>query len=177
MIDKDHVFARFHDSAPSTSDRDRELLTIPRRRGAAGSRVVEVVHVRSGTETKDRPRRTNPQVRAVSWEDGFPTRERSAATMLADPPKPSEMPPTAHVMPKWEPPPADVAASPPARLEEVSSAAELAVVPRIPKALQRRRRVADPFDIDDHGANCIRCGYAIASAREKRGLMTCAGCE
>jgi hypothetical protein len=79
-------------------------------------------------------------------------------------------------MPKWEPPPVDVAAATPACLEEVSSAAELAVVPRIPKALQRRRRVADPFDIDDHGANCIRCGYAIASAREKRGLTTCAGC-
>lgn len=46
MDDKDRVFARFKDDKPETSDR-RELLTIPRRAGSTGSRVVEVVHVRS----------------------------------------------------------------------------------------------------------------------------------
>jgi hypothetical protein len=38
------------------------------------------------------------------------------------------------------------------------------------------RRVADPFDANDDGANCLRCGYAVEPARERRGLMTCAGC-
>jgi hypothetical protein len=38
------------------------------------------------------------------------------------------------------------------------------------------KRIADPFDADDDRANCMRCGYAIEPARERRGLMTCAGC-
>jgi hypothetical protein len=39
------------------------------------------------------------------------------------------------------------------------------------------RGVADPFDASDDGANCLCCGYAIQPARERRGLMTCAGCD
>jgi len=39
-----------------------------------------------------------------------------------------------------------------------------------------RRRVVDPFDAEDDGANCMRCGYAVEPAREKRGLLTCAHC-
>lgn len=175
MDDKDHVFARFHDNTSSTTDRERELLTIPRRRGTPGNRVVEVVHVRSGAEGKDRPRRPDRQVRAASWEDSFPTRERSAATMLAEAPRASEPPLTAHVMPKREPPPA-AAAETPVGPEDVSSAAGLAVAPLIPRPLRSKRRVADPFDAADDGTNCIRCGYAIAPAREKRGLMTCLAC-
>jgi hypothetical protein len=38
------------------------------------------------------------------------------------------------------------------------------------------RRVADPFDASDEGANCMRCGYAVEPVREKRGLMTCSEC-
>jgi hypothetical protein len=38
------------------------------------------------------------------------------------------------------------------------------------------RRVADPFDASDTGANCMRCGYAIEAGRERRGLMTCVAC-
>ncbi|TDH58003.1 hypothetical protein E2C06_34885 [Dankookia rubra] len=38
------------------------------------------------------------------------------------------------------------------------------------------RSYADPFAEDDDGANCIRCGYLVEPAREKRGLLTCAGC-
>jgi hypothetical protein len=37
-------------------------------------------------------------------------------------------------------------------------------------------RIADPFDRADDGANCLRCGYAVQPARERRGLITCAGC-
>jgi hypothetical protein len=40
----------------------------------------------------------------------------------------------------------------------------------------RARRVADPYDATDEGANCLRCGYAIEPARDRRGLLTCAGC-
>jgi hypothetical protein len=45
--------------------------------------------------------------------------------------------------------------------------------PRVPKAAVRR--FADPF-ADEDGANCIRCGYLVEPAREKRGLMTCSVC-
>ena len=31
------------------------------------------------------------------------------------------------------------------------------------------------FSPDDGGANCIRCGYLVEPAREKRGLTTCSG--
>jgi hypothetical protein len=78
-------------------------------------------------------------------------------------------------MPKWEPPPVAVTDMP-AGLEDVSSAAGLAVAPLIPRPLRSKRRVADPFDATDDGTNCIGCGYAIEPARAKRGLMTCAGC-
>jgi hypothetical protein len=38
------------------------------------------------------------------------------------------------------------------------------------------RHFADPFADGDDGANCLRCGYLIEPAREKRGLLTCAAC-
>jgi hypothetical protein len=38
------------------------------------------------------------------------------------------------------------------------------------------RRIADPFDPADDGANCLRCGYLVEPARERRGMMTCAAC-
>ena len=40
-----------------------------------------------------------------------------------------------------------------------------------------RRVFADPFAADDIGTNCIRCGYLVSPAREKRGLMTCLQCR
>jgi hypothetical protein len=40
-----------------------------------------------------------------------------------------------------------------------------------------RRAFADPFAADDGGTNCIRCGYLVSPAREKRGLMTCMRCR
>jgi len=47
--------------------------------------------------------------------------------------------------------------------------------PRAPKVTTRR--FADPFADDDSGANCIRCGYLVEPAREKRGLWTCSNCD
>ena len=46
MDDKDRVLARFNDDQPEAADR-RELLTIPRRTGASGTRIVETVHRRA----------------------------------------------------------------------------------------------------------------------------------
>jgi hypothetical protein len=38
------------------------------------------------------------------------------------------------------------------------------------------RSFADPFDTGDDGANCLRCGYLVEPARERRGHLTCSGC-
>jgi hypothetical protein len=48
--------------------------------------------------------------------------------------------------------------------------------PREQPAGAPTRRVADPFNASDDGANCMRCGYAVEPAREKRGLMICSEC-
>jgi len=94
---------------------------------------------------------------------------------------PEPTPPTVHVMPAWEP-------SPPQPAPPVPEAGEPAVEagegrrrgPRLPKARAPQgtaRRYADPFAADDDGgANCLRCGYLVEPARERRGLLTCATC-
>jgi hypothetical protein len=38
-------------------------------------------------------------------------------------------------------------------------------------------RVANPFDVNDDRANCLRYGSAIEPALERRELMTGAGCK
>jgi hypothetical protein len=40
-----------------------------------------------------------------------------------------------------------------------------------------KRAFADPFAAGDSGTNCIRCGYIVSPAREKRGLTTCLQCR
>lgn len=175
MDDKDRVFARFEDDKPEASDR-RELLTIPRRAGSTGSRVVEVVHVRSGGAMRDRPPRVAAHVRAASWDGGFPAKRSVVAPILVEPVTVEPAAPTAHVMPAWKP--AAAAEAPPPPPAEALQDGE-----RRPRGRPRKlaptapsRRVADPFDTADEGANCMRCGYAIEPAREKRGLMTCSRC-
>lgn len=181
MDDIDRIFARFKDDRPEPTNR-RETLSIPRRNGAGGSRTVEVVHLRSGAGTKDRPQRLDPHVRAASWEGGFQAKQPVA---IAAPPTPvaaAAAVPTTHVMSVWEPAAAKEASSTPAS-EKVAEAPDAAV--RRGRGRPRKevrttpptRHVADPFDADDDGANCMRCGYAIEPAREKRGLMTCETCK
>ncbi len=102
MDDIDRVFARFKDDKPEPTNR-RETLSIPRRKGAGGSRTVEVVHLRSGGGIKDRPQRVDPRLRAASGEAGLRA-QRSVAT--ADFPAPipvAAITPTKHVMPAWAP--------------------------------------------------------------------------
>ena len=176
MDDKDHVFARFKDDKPAASDR-REMLSIPRRGSAMGSRAVEVVHVRSGGAIRDRPQRVDTHVRAVSWAEGFPAKRAVVAPILVEPVTVEAAEPRAHVMPAWEPAVAEEA--PPllpmlAQLVEVRRGRGR---PRKETTPAPTRHVADPFDASDEGANCMRCGYAIEPAREKRGLMTCSTCE
>jgi hypothetical protein len=165
MGEADRVFARFRDETPSATDR-RELRSIPRR-GTRGNRTVEVVHVRSGAASRGpSPQRpSSVRVRAATWEDGFPARQAPQPAPAPQPAAGAPDEPTIHVMPAWEPAPA------------VPGEAATAPAPR-PRAPRRpeRRRVADPFDAAEDGANCLRCGYAVEPARERRGLMTCARC-
>ena len=168
MTDKDHVFARFRDDKPAPSDR-RETLTIARRGGATGSRVVEVVHLRSAgaPAAAGQLRRPPSTDRAATWENGFPARPPSPQPVDAAPAAPDAPAPTTHVMPAWQPRPE---AEAPARAE-----APVAASPG-PRTRRTARRIADPFDAHDDGANFLRCGYLVEPAREKRELMTCAAC-
>lgn len=200
MDDKDRVFARFKDDKPEAPDR-RELLTIPRRAGASGSRVVEVVHVRSGGALKDRPRAVHANVRAASWDGGFPAKRPVVAPIFVEPAAVESVDPTAHVMPAWEPSAEVASAAAPAdepiaalrrgrgrprkhpTLEPGAAEVDVAVADERtaashpgPGSATLPRRVADPFDASDTGANCMRCGYAVEAARERRRLMTCEGC-
>ncbi|MBP0464282.1 hypothetical protein J5Y09_10185 [Roseomonas sp. PWR1] len=178
MDDKDRVFARFKDDKPEPADR-REVLNIPRRNGATGSRTVQVVHLRSGGPAKDRAQRPDAQLRAASWDDGFPAKKSAASQVFGTPPaaQPAAQPaaPRAHVMPAWAPaePPA---APPPAEAPEAEIRRGRGR-PRKEIAASPSRQVADPFDAADDGANCLRCGYRVEPARERRGLLTCAGCD
>ncbi|MEO3473675.1 hypothetical protein AAFN86_17535 [Roseomonas sp. CAU 1739] len=173
MDDKDHVFARFKDDKPAAAER-RERLTIPGRAGATGSRVVEVVHVRAGASAKERPRRLDAHVRSASWDGGFPVRQKPQLFQPIEPAATEVTQPVTHVMPAWEPASPEPMAAPPDDVAEAPVA--VAMPARQPSMHRSARRVADPFDAEDDGANCLRCGYAITPAREKRGLMTCAEC-
>lgn len=173
--DKDCVFANFKDDRLEASDR-RELLTIPRRAGATGSRVVEVVHVRSGGAIKDRPRRVDAHVRAASRDGGFPAKRAVVAPSLVGSVTVEAAEPTAHVMPAWEPTVAEEAPSPPRVLAQPIVVRRGRGRPSKESNPAPTRHVADPFDASDDGANCIRCGYAIEPIREKRGLLNCAAC-
>jgi hypothetical protein len=82
-------------------------------------------------------------------------------------------------MPKWEPAATDVPSAPPGAAPTEDQACPVEHSARrssTKKAKGPSRRVADPFDADDDGANCMRCGYAVEPARERHGLMTCSGC-
>jgi hypothetical protein len=111
MDDKDRVFARFKDDRPEPADR-RETLSIPRRSGAGGSRVVEVVHIRSGGAMRERPQRVTAHVRAASWDGGFPAKRPVVAPIPTEPTNVEAVTPTAHVMPAWELPVAVVVKPP-----------------------------------------------------------------
>ncbi|MGG5823976.1 hypothetical protein ACLF3M_34615, partial [Falsiroseomonas sp. HW251] len=178
MSEIDRVFARFRDDKSPAVTR-REVRNVPQR-GTRGSRTVEAVHVRTGAPSRGADQAKAPSfgVRAASWEDGFPARDAPPA--FADTTKPAAAAPATpsfHVMPVRSPsvPAAEPAPAVPAT-EPVIEARRGRGRPRKQPAVAPARRVADPFDANDDGANCLRCGYIIEAARERRGLTTCAKC-
>jgi hypothetical protein len=178
MSEIDRVFAGLggRQSAPNAR---RELRRIPGKGGASATRTVEVVRLPTrGTSESPGRQRADLQLRAATWEDGFPA--QSARPVPAPPalPQPVRAEPTAHVMPMWERSRAEPEAPPPAASQPVPDASRVrrGRPPGIAAARREERRVADPFDPDDDGANCLRCGYAVEPARERRGLLTCAAC-
>ncbi|MGG5823837.1 hypothetical protein [Falsiroseomonas sp. HW251] len=174
MSEIDRVFARFRDDKSPTGER-HEQRSIPKRgaHGTQGSRTVEVVHVRSGAPSRA-PEQARPSsfgVRAASWDDGFPARD--APPTFPDAPKPAvaaPVAPTFHVMPPRSPsvPAAEAAPAVPDP-EPVTPARRGRGRPRKQAPIAPARRVADPFDANDDGANCLRCGYVVEPARERRG--------
>lgn len=176
MDEKDRVFARFKDERQAVSKR-REILTIPHRSRSLGSKVVEVVRVRSSGTVGEKARRADTQVRAASWDEGFPAKQATLAPAPFGTATSEVSQPVGHVMPAWEP--AEQVTGP-----AQSAAADDAVIavrrsrgrPRKEIPVTPSRRVADPFDDADEGANCVRCGYAVEPGREKKGMMTCAAC-
>jgi hypothetical protein len=177
MSEIDDVFANFRDEKAPTTDR-RETRSIPQR-GARGSRTVEVVHVRSGSTPRstDQPRQSSFGVRAAAWDDGFPARQAPQRPAAPQPPLSVPVEPTFHIMPARSPSvPAAEAAPVVPDPNPVIATRRGRGRPRKQAVAQPKRHVADPFDANDDGANCLRCGYAIQPARERRGLMTCAAC-
>lgn len=176
MSDIDRVFAQLGGKRSSDGDQ-RELRRIPRKGNAAGSRVVEVVRLpaKGAASPGGASRQTDHRLRAATWDDGFPAKSAPTSSLFsptpaADAPQPV-VPPVVHVMPGWAPSPVEPETRP-------APAAE--AKPRVARTRRTApaisRRVADPFDAADDVANCLRCGYVVEPARERRGLMTCAAC-
>jgi|GEM_PF-3479740 len=183
MSEIDRVFARFRDDKSPAAERHEQRSILKRgAQGTQGSRTVEVVHVRSGS-TDRAAGQAKPTasfgVRAASWEDGFPARDAPPA--FPDSPKPAvaaPVAPTFHVMPpRSQSVPAAEATPAVTDPKPVAPARRGRGRPRKQLAVAPARRIADPFDPTDDGANCFRCGYLIEPARERRGLMTCADCK
>lgn len=126
MIDIDYVFARFNRDASGSNERC-EQLTVRGRAGAAGTRTVQVVHIRSSgcAVTKSEPR-LDRQVRAASWEHGFPAKPAARATAVIEVPAAERL---SGVTPAWAPTPIQLEA-PSERVEPVAVAPELPTPPK-----------------------------------------------
>jgi hypothetical protein len=181
MSDIDRIFARLGGGQPASIEQ-RELRHVPRRGGSTGSRVVQVVRLpaRTAADSRNASQRTDLRVRAETWEDGFPAKSApspspSLQPVVAGTVDPPVDEPVTHVMPMWE-----RRAREPETMPSATTPAQAAPTPA-PKRVRRNaggtsRRVADPYDTNDDGSNCMRCGYLIQPARERRGLLTCAEC-
>jgi hypothetical protein len=185
MSEADRVFPARKGQGPQALSREkRHILSAPRRSGpgTGKSRVVEVVHVRRDKlrPSKDRPRPASASQHAETWPDepqAKPAQPLSPQDIQPIVPEP--VPPVVHVMPMWVPsqpqtvPPAP---NPDEVAGEVGTARQRRRrTPVEPGSRVAARRFADPF-ADEEGANCMRCGYLVEPAREKRGLMTCSVC-
>jgi hypothetical protein len=182
MSEADQVFPRQERQGAQTASGEKRLIHSAPRKGGKG-RVVEVVHVQQGRSrsTEDRSRPAPWSVRAETWPEGF--RAKSAPPPPQhdiQPVAPEPTQPTVHIMPMWEPSqqqPAQPVAKPAEPLVETAAFEHRKPRTSQPKAPKvTARRFADPFASDDSGANCIRCGYLVEQAREKRGLRACSSC-
>ena len=179
MSEADRVFARMVPSEPHPAPEDRQYLHIaPRKRGpdAGQGRVVEVIHRRSDRSAeapREGSRSGRSSAHAETWPDGFQARSAPMPPAAEPPAAAPEPAPVVHVMPGWEPllPPVE-AQAPPAVVPAAAAPPPRKAEPKAP----RGRAFADPYASEDTGANCMRCGYLVEPAREKRGLMTCASC-
>jgi len=195
MSEADRVFSAWKGQGAQAQSSEKRLIPSAPRKGSLGgsqSRVVEVVHVRRdrSKSVDGHPHIASRNARAETWLEGF--RAKPAQPILpqeAQPILPQEMqpvapeppPPVVHVMPMWEPSPQQ-AAQPVTRPGEppVEAAGPASRSLRIAKATAPKvgaRHFADPFADGDDGTNCMRCGYRVGSAREKRGLLTCSTCS
>jgi hypothetical protein len=177
MSEADRVFSRMTTPGSLPSPEEKQFLHVTsRRRGAVAgqSRVVEVVHRRSScTAAPAEP------AHAATWPVEVPG--RSAPTLPSgEDAALAPAQPVGHLMPGWE------RLLTPVRPTEPADKIPAAIRPRPQVArpkqpenqpISSRRAFADPFAAEDCGANCIRCGYLVSPAREKRGLMTCTRCR
>jgi hypothetical protein len=138
--------------------------------------VVEVVHVRrdGSRPAKGRPHPASWNARAETWPEGFrakpaqPIPQQDVQSVTPEPP-----PPVVHVMPMWEPspqqpsPPVAEPGEPPVAAAAPASRSQPILKAKTPKMVARH--FADPFADGDGGTNCMRCGYLVEPAREKRG--------
>jgi hypothetical protein len=186
MSEADRVFSAWKgQGAQAPSSEKRHISSAPRKGGLGGSksRVVEVVHVRRDgpRPLAGRPHAASLTAHAETWPEGF--RAKPAQPIPAQnmqPVVPEAGLPVVHVMPMWElspqqPPQPMVGPGEPL----VDVAASVTCRPHIPKAKTPKvaaRNFADPFADGDSGTNCMRCGFQVERAREKRGLLTCSGC-
>jgi hypothetical protein len=176
MSEADRLFARMTTPRSLSSLEDKQFLHVTsRRRGAVASqsRVVEVVHRRSG----HRAPAVEPAP-AASWPEGFQGRSAPPLPLAEDLIERSvPAPSVAHLMPGWEPLLASLQPTEPAAKIPADSWPR----PRGAKPENQpntiKRAFADPFAADDNGTNCIRCGYLVSPARAKRGLATCLQCR
>jgi len=167
MSEADRVFSRMTTPGSLPAPEDKQFLHVTsRRRGAVPgqSRVVEVVHRRLGHAAPPEEQAPAPALP--------PVEDPAATPVLAAP--------VGHLMPGWErrlPPlqPAEPVAKSPVDVRRRPRAARPDQLDA-PSA-SARRGFADPFAVDDTGANCIRCGYLVSPARERRGLLTCLRCR
>jgi len=168
MSDADRFFPpRGGKDSPASGGEQRFIRATDRKSGQ--SRSVEVVQLRrSGAEpSNDRVRAGGRGVRGEAWPEGFEAKPKPAPTPFDTQPAPTPKPPPqiGHVVERTQ-----------RLLAPLPVQPELAA-PRKARGRPRRERTfADPFAADDSGANCIRCGYLVEAAREKRAKLTCAAC-
>lgn len=184
MSEADRVFPRNRFAGTRPSSEDKQLLQIASRRGGTGSsRIVEVVHLRT---SRAKPASADVQrqplthlTHAETWPEGFHAR---SAPMAAPATPGDPVPQVGHPVPGWEPllPPLQPPTTSIAPVVEVTAATGRTKRLAAPdsEALKRApRRFADPFDPEDTGSNCIRCGYLIETAAERTGLIICSQCR